>query len=73
MSTELDQGKFQGMVLERLDALKEMGTEIKVCIKDHEVRLQKLESYQAQIKVVAALFGTVAGALVGVILKVFVK
>ncbi len=63
MSADLDRGAFQGLVLARLDALKELGADVKECLKEHEKRLTLLEHMAVRAK----LWGTVAGVVAGFI------
>jgi hypothetical protein len=61
MSDELERGEFQGTVLAKLDALKEIATEVRLCLKDHESRVTLLEHMAIRAKV----WGTVAGIIAG--------
>ncbi len=61
MTEGFDHGRFQGMVLERLDSLKELGAEVKECLEAHEKRLTLLEHLATRAKV----WGVVAGCLAG--------
>ncbi len=61
MSEDLDRGAFQGLVLARLDSLKELGADVKECLKEHEKRLTLLEHMAVRAK----LWGTVAGVVAG--------
>ncbi len=73
MSEQLEQGKFQGMVLERLDGLKAMGIDIKRCLEDHERRLQEAERELAKIKILAVTFGSMAGLIMSFVAKYVFK
>ena len=63
MSEELEYGKFQGMVIERLDSLKELGSDIKKCLEKHDERIKALETTSTQAKVWATVIGALAGLL----------
>ena len=69
MSAERDFGRFEGEVLARLSSIESFLKQL----AELDKRLQEVEKHQAQIKLIASLFGTVAGAAVGVLIKLLVK
>ena len=80
MTDEQERGRFEGEVLTRLDALRDMGMEIKTCqysmkveIKELAQRVSHLEHLETRLKMIAALCGTIAAAFVAVIVKMIFK
>lgn len=68
MADEREEGKFQGMVLAKLDALAAMGMDIQSCLKDHEKRIKALEHTAVQARLIglcAGLLGSKLTALLG--------
>ena len=68
---EHKRGEFEGTVLAQLAALRDLGSDIKDCLKDHEFRLKSLEAISIQAKVwvsLAVLASGIIGAKVAAIM-----
>lgn len=60
-SDAMDQGRFQGMILERLDSIRVMAYEVKECLKEHDKRITSLEHTKTKVSAWATVAGLVAG------------
>lgn len=56
-----DQGRFEGQVIERLDALKVMGEKVDRCLEEHHKRLTVLEGQAIKLKAFCAAIAIVFG------------
>ena len=66
-------GRFESLVLERLDSLKAMGTEIKNCQVSMKARIDKLEHAETRITAIAGTCGALATLLISTLLKYLLK